>query len=507
MGPASEVFEIVYQLSLEISRALAAVPDLPVTPQEVVKSLKTKDSPDAVASELGVRYLLLFDMPQSDDRITVRLYDVASAESNWQATFDPSTDDALVFQQAVSRNVAQEIGVLTTAEAESLFGLPTESSEAYALYLRGLQLINSSSEDSIRGEAEQAFTEALALDPSFALAYAGLCRIEVARYRNERGVVRFENAERHCHRALTLGRYNGEVYIALGGLYIASGQPKRAEESYREALRIKPSYISAVLGLASALHEQGDAIGAERVFLRAIRAQPGYYLPYNRIAIHYYGRGDFLKARENLMFASQLAPDKPSLLNNIGATYAMTGYFKEASDLFERSLALSPDEIIATSNLGSMYFFQGRYGDAKALYEKAVEQTPYDGGKWRNLGDALVALGDHRAAEDAFHHAIELLEAEVGINPKEGWVLGSLAVAYASVGETEKLDAIIGRLADTLKLDPSTDYDVAVALCRLNRFDECLEYAHRAAENDFPMAMIAADPDLAPVVERLNVAS
>ena len=60
---------------------------------------------------------------------------------------------------------------------------------------------------------------------------------------------------------------------------------------------------------------------------------------------------------------------------------------------------------------------------------------------------------------------------------------------------------------DTLKLDPSTEYDVAVALCRLNRFDECLEYAHRAAENNFPMAMIAADPDLAPVVERLNVAS
>jgi tetratricopeptide (TPR) repeat protein len=507
LGSPSEAFELVNQLSLEISRALAAVPDLPITPQEVVNSLKTRDSPDAAASELGVRYLLLFDMPQSDGRITARLYDVANAESNWQATFDPSEDDALVFQQTVSRNVAQELGVLTTAEAESLFALPTQSSEAYALYLRGLQLLDSLSDEPSRSEAEQAFTKALTLDPSFALAYAGLCRIELARYSDEREVGRFESAERHCHRALTLGRYKGEVYIALGDLYIASGQSKRAEESYREALRINPSYISAVLGLASALHKQGDAVNAERVFLRAIRAQPGYYLPYNRVAAHYIETSDFLKARENLVFASQLAPNNPMVLNNIGATYALTGDFEEASDLFKRSLALSPNDPWATSNLGSMYFFQGRYQDARALNEKAVQQTPYDGRKWRNLGDALIALGDHRAAEDAFRHAIELLEAGVSINPKEEWFLGSLAVAYASVGETEKLNTTIGRLLDTPQLDSATEYDVAVALCRLNRFDECLEYAHRAAENDFPMAMIAADPDLAPIVERLNVAS
>ena len=140
-------------------------------------------------------------------------------------------------------------------------------------------------------------------------------------------------------------------------------------------------------------------------------------------------------------------------------------------------------------------------GDAETMMIGAIGPT-------RKTGGNLVLLIAIRKAIVGRQSVGEtLLEAEVGINPKEGWVLGSLAVAYASVGETEKLDAIIGRLADTLKLDPSTEYDVAVALCRLNRFDECLEYAHRAVENDFPMAMIAADPDLAPVVERLNVAS
>ena len=72
-------------------------------------------------------------------------------------------------------------------------------------------------------------------------------------------------------------------------------------------------------------------------------------------------------------------------------------------------------------------------------------------------------------------------------------------------GDSAKLDLVISQVEKTEKLYPGIDYDLAVALCRLKRLDECREYASRAAQNGFPIAFIKADPDLLPISREFEI--
>ena len=485
-GSASDTLSLTYQLASEVRRVLEQATGLPITPRDLVESLVVTEPPEAAASELGVRYLLLFDASTNgvEDVIAVSLYDFQINNSVWTATFSPNSDDALEFQQLVARQVAQRLGVASAAEADKLFELPTKNSESYALYLRGIQELNLSRYESrAKGsDAEKYFVEALKLDSKFALPLAGLCRISLARYSSSGAVKSFEQAERYCHRALTLGRSSGEVHISLGSLYIASGQYARAEEAFREALSVNPSYISALLGLAKALSKQSKFKEAEQIYLRAIRAQPGYYLPYDSIADFYFtARRDYVKSRENLVIASRLAPNDPAVLSDLATTYMLQGDFVNSIRLLEQSLILSPDNYSSKLNLGTVYFFQGRYADAKQLYEQGVEKYPEDGTAWRNLGDALYTLDDRTKSDEVFRQAIALLERQLSINQTDSKILGSLAVSLGSVGESGKLDLVINQVEKTEKFYPGTDYDLAVALCR---FQESLRFNERAASLD-----------------------
>jgi tetratricopeptide (TPR) repeat protein len=499
--------ELIQQIANEIGRALASLSTLPVTPTEVVENLPSDTTPVEASGRLHARYLLLFDTEQPPkETVHVELFDAQEEQSVWTASFDPASDDALQFQQRVSQQVALEIGVLSATEANRLFSLPTENSEAYGLYLRGMQELTRSSYDARQqnSKAELLFLEALKLDPRFPLAHAAICRIEVSRFQYTNETATFEKAERHCHRALTLSPSSGETHIALGSLYMASGQHERAEESFLAAIGINPSYISALLGLARTYDLLGDAQRAEDTFKQAIRAQPSYYRTYDAIADHYYARGDYDQCRANLLLAAQLAPSDPNVWNDIGTTYLLTGSFQEAEAAFAKALTLNPEEPYALGNLATTYYFQQRFDKARPLYENAARLTPHDSVAWRNLGDVLYYLGEQDGANSAFQQAIEISENLLEVNPQDSQILSSLLVAVASLGDKERFFALVVQLESTVTLYPGAEYDVAVGYCRLRLFEECGAYVLRASEENFPISLLRADPDLQPVSQVLD---
>jgi Flp pilus assembly protein TadD len=130
----------------------------------------------------------------------------------------------------------------------------------------------------------------------------------------------------------------------------------------------------------------------------------------------------------------------------------MLGRFGEAEAMLKKSLALKPTAA-GYSNLGTLYFFQGRYEEAVIPMEKAVELEPHDYMCWGNLADAYrwsPKLGSK--ASKAYRRAVDLARRELGVNPSDAAVRGSLTTFLAKLGENE---AAVAEVEEAVRLAPA----------------------------------------------------
>jgi len=133
-----------------------------------------------VGRELGVRYVLEGSVRKAANRvrITGQLVDTATGAHLWAERFDGGLSDVFDLQDQVTESVVGAIApAMEKAEIERAKRKPTESLDAYALYLRGLARFYQFANRQANGEALRLFNSAIELDPDFASAYgrAALC--------------------------------------------------------------------------------------------------------------------------------------------------------------------------------------------------------------------------------------------------------------------------------------------------------------------------------------------
>src|SRR6202044_10595 len=156
---------------------LATVPKLRVMAQSTVFRFKGRNmDPQAVGRELNVRAVLTGRMMQSGGslRIGTELVDVATGSQIWGAQFDRKPGDIFTIQDEISNEISGKLRLqLTRAEKKRLIKRHTEDHEAYRLYLQGHHHWNRWTEEGFY-KAIGFFQQAIAKDPSYALAYAGV---------------------------------------------------------------------------------------------------------------------------------------------------------------------------------------------------------------------------------------------------------------------------------------------------------------------------------------------
>ena len=132
-----------------------------------------------VGKELGVRYVLEGSIQRSGDRVrvTAQLIDAQTGNHLWAERYDRELKDIFSLQDEITMKIMTELQVkLTDGEEARLEVKNTNNVEAYAKFLQGRHyLLQRNPEDRIR--ARQMFEEAIALDPEYANAYAGLSAI------------------------------------------------------------------------------------------------------------------------------------------------------------------------------------------------------------------------------------------------------------------------------------------------------------------------------------------
>jgi adenylate cyclase len=339
------------------------------------------------------------------------------------------------------------------------------------------------------------FRKALAIDPTFAQAYAGLCQAEVKRYTYLRGADSVAAAEKSCAQAVQLDSNLPDVHQALGMLYSATGQFEPAEVQYRKAIAQDGDLTEAYLGLAAALAERKLGTAAEETYQRAIRARPRYWVSYDEYGAYLASEGRAADAVAQYRLATDLAPDNATLQSNLGAAYFLLGDFGNAAAAFRRSVEIAPTSE-GYSNTATVYYYDGHYDDAAAMFEQAVKLAPQDHSLWGNLADAYRSSTTKAGLAPAtYARAAELARASLGVNPENPLVRAQLAYFLARQGRSTEAAT---ELAHVDVEDPTAVYVhfyAALAHLELGHTDAAIAELTRAIEAGYPRYLVRAAPE------------
>jgi serine/threonine-protein kinase len=295
--------------------------------------------------ELEVRAVLSGRMFQFGDNLVIRteLVDTADGSQIWGSQYQHKLDDLFMMEQQISQEICEHLRLrLDDEQKQRLFKRYTENAEAYQAYLRGRYYWNQRTPKGLR-KAMENFEQAIALDESYALAYAGLS---------------------DCYCLLS-------IYSALP----PKAAMPRAKAAAMKALEIDEGLSEAHTSLAAALvWFDWDWEASEREFKRAIELNPSY-----SVAHHWYGsvllsaKGRYEEALAEEMRALELEPLSLVINANLGFISYQARRYDQAVDYLKNTLEIDDGFIYAHFILGLTYAQKLMFNESINEIKRAIE--------------------------------------------------------------------------------------------------------------------------------------
>jgi TolB-like protein/class 3 adenylate cyclase/tetratricopeptide (TPR) repeat protein len=311
------------------------------------------------ARELGVRYVLEGSVRKAGNRvrITGQLIDTTTGAHIWADRFDGTLDDIFELQDQVASSAVGAIEPkLRSAEIDRASRKPTDSLDAYDLYLRGLAQFNKFTEEGM-AHAIVLWQRALEIDPAYAPAAAiiGLSY----QYRRARGWkplfgTQSEEAVRLARLAIDTGKGDPDALWMAGAVLLTfAGESANAANAIDRALALNPNsaYAWMAKGYVLAFSNVGDK-GVD-AFRRAIRLSPFDPLTWrftSGLAIAYMMSGQYTEAMD---WADRALQEMPRYTGGIRVKIALCaslGRIDEARHWVARMLELQPGLTVAEMN-------------------------------------------------------------------------------------------------------------------------------------------------------------
>jgi TolB-like protein/DNA-binding winged helix-turn-helix (wHTH) protein/Flp pilus assembly protein TadD len=354
-----------------------------------------------IGRELGVDFVVASSLraEQSKVRVTARLVRVADSEQVWAATFDREMTSVLGLQRELSSAIAEQIRLRLSPEvAAAMARRQTLNPEAYDLYLKGRYQWSLLTPASSR-RALTFYEGAIARDPGYALAWAGIAQVLSTGPITGDADPAFGSARARdaVRRAVQFGAELTEVQYALGHFhFILDWDWPAAENALRKAVAIDPNNALAYLFLGHVRSQSGDQVEARTMVRRARELDPLF--------------------SHTFALSSQVAfqaRDYPS-----------------AMEFARQAIAINPEAWVGYLQLGQTLSELGKYDDAIAAFENAAR---YSGGNSKAIAYRAYVLAKTGRKDEA-RAVIAALQAKA----RERYVSPyAVAIIYAGLSERE----------------------------------------------------------------------
>ncbi len=484
---------------------LANIPDLKVAARTSSFAFKNQEIDiREIGETLDVATVLEGSVRKSGDdlKITAQLISVDDGYHLWSETYDARMDDIFAIQEQISRAIADALKIRLLPDSAG-GGPSTKDAGAYGLYLQGVGSLRAAEIAKDFDEAIDLFNQALRRDPVFAEAEAGLCSAYWKKYENTKDAELAESALGTCDRANVLDPDSIEVHIALGGgLYAGTGRTDFAIETFNEAIRLAPDNDDAHRGLGIALEQARRWDEAEASFRQAIELNPGHWDNHTSLAIFFTRRSRFEDAITAYQRSIDLNPDNPKSWSNLGAIHFMLADFTQAAEAFSYSLAYNPTAN-GYSNAGTNYYYAGNFPKAREMFEKAVELSPHDFRLVGNLADACQMVSEGCDAQVYYRQALGMANDQLQVDPSDASVLAMTAVYEAQLGNADEAVRLIRRARDRDATNPNVLWNAGITYALVGDEQQAARALNAAVAAGYPPELVAADPTLAPLADRI----
>jgi len=235
--------------------------------------------PSAVGTELGVGAVLEGSVRKAGDRVRIsaQLINAADGFHLWAERYDRTLDDVFAVQEEIASAIAEALRVtLSPAETEKLGQDKPKDAKAYDLYLKGREQYNRYSKESLN-EALKLFKEAIAVDPNYALAWAGVadCHAQLVQHGHAADAAeRLRTGLEAAEHAIQLNPELADGYKAKALVLRYEGDLDGARAALELAIQANPRHTPSLINLAVGEYGSGNLAGAERAIRRALDADP-----------------------------------------------------------------------------------------------------------------------------------------------------------------------------------------------------------------------------------------
>ena len=386
----------------ELITALSSVTELTVIARTSV--MQYKGSPKRIVDigrELNAGTMIEGSVRKAANkvRITVQLIDARNEGHLWAQNYDKTLEDVFAIQSEVAQKVAESLKVrLLETDRKKIEKGFTRNAEAHTLYLKGVFYWNKRTPEALQ-KAVELYEQAIRLDPTFALGYAGIALAY----------------------GVTAANYSGDPLTYY---------PK-AKEYALKALSLDDDLPEAHAVLATVIEGyERDLVGAEAEFKRAIELNPSYPSAHQWYSHILQWEKRSSEAWEQLRKALDLNPLSLIVLINMADYHWFMRDYDKAIEYAKKAIELDPAFVFNYDALIRSYVGKSMFNEAlqaSDAYSKVAR--PVEGQLWRAY--VLASMGK---AEEC-HQLLDNLDAqykEKSVSPY------GLAIVHFRLGEADR---------------------------------------------------------------------
>jgi len=385
MSPGKDQDYLCEGIAEEIMIALGKVKGLRVASRPTAFRLKSEGvAVGEIGERLNVGTILDGSVRKSGKRlrITVELIDAADGFRLWAERYDREMRDVFSIQDEIAESVVEALQMtLNAKERAALRTAAPPDADAYDFYLRGRKFFYKYDKRNITF-ARGLFDRAIALDHSFARAWAGLADCSAFLYLHAgRHKADLERAALAAEKAVEFDPNSAEAYASFGTTLSLSGKHEEAEAAFQQAIRLNPDLFEARYFYARDCFARGNFEEAIHEYEEASRVRPEDYQSPLLVAQIYadLGRPDqaAVSRRKGIALAEehlQFNPDDPRAFYMGANGLVALGEVDRGLEWAGRALDIEPRDSMVLYNVACIYSLAGKKEEALDCLELAIDE-------------------------------------------------------------------------------------------------------------------------------------